>query len=291
MPRRPLRLRTAEADAEVRAGLDRIRAEYSVPGAFPPAVLAEAAGSGVPADGRADLRDVPFFTLDPPGSMDLDQAMHLERRGSGHRVRYAIADVAGFVRPGGALDAEARARGVTLYLPDANSPLHPRPLSEGSASLLPGRDRPAVAWTIDIDDAGRITGVDVRRAIVRSRDRLDYATARHDDGDPRIALLGEIGERLIAAEAARGGVSLPLPEQEVVHARRRVGAEAARRPRDRGVERADLAADRAGRGPADAGRRRRAAAHDAARARRGGRAAAAGGPRARRRLAGGRLLR
>lgn len=62
-----------------------------------------------------------------------------------------------------------------------------------------------MAWTIDIDDAGRITGVDVRRAIVRSRDRLDYATARHDDGDPRIALLGEIGERLIAAEAARGG--------------------------------------------------------------------------------------
>ncbi len=60
--------------------------------------------------------------------------------------------------------------------------------------------------------------MDVRRALVRSRDRLDYATARHDDGDPRIALLGEIGERLIAAEAARGGVSLPLPEQEVVHA-------------------------------------------------------------------------
>ncbi|NKZ08284.1 RNB domain-containing ribonuclease [Actinomadura latina] len=223
MPRRPLRLRTAEADAEVRAGLHRIRAEFSVPGPFPPAVLAEAAEAAAAGDGRADLRDVPFFTLDPPGSMDLDQAMQLERRGPGHRVRYAIADVAGFVRPGGAVDAEARARGVTLYLPDASSPLHPRRLSEGTASLLPGVERPAVVWTIDIDDAGRITGVDVRRAVVRSRDRLDYATARHDragrrGGDPRIALLGEIGERLIAAEAARGGVSLPLPEQEVVHA-------------------------------------------------------------------------
>lgn len=218
MPRRPLRLRTAEADAEIRAGLDRIRAEFSVPGAFPPAALAEAAASAPPLNGRVDLRDVPFFTLDPPGSLDLDQAMHLERRGSGHRVRYAIADVAGFVRPGGALDTEARARGVTLYLPDASAPLHPRPLSEGSASLLPGRERPAVAWTIDIDDAGRITGVDVRRALVRSRARLDYATARRGGDDPRIALLSEIGERLVAAEAARGGVSLPLPEQEVVHA-------------------------------------------------------------------------
>ncbi|NDU73257.1 RNB domain-containing ribonuclease [Actinomadura sp. DSM 109109] len=217
MPRRPLRLRTAESDAEVRAGLDRIRAEFSVPGPFPHAALAEASSPAVPSNGRVDLRDVPFFTLDPPGSLDLDQAMHLERRGSGHRVRYAIADVAGFVRPGGALDAEARARGVTLYLPDANTPLHPRPLSEGSASLLPGRERPAVAWTIDIDDAGRITRVDVRRALVRSRERLDHATARRGS-DPRIALLGEIGERLIAAEAARAGMSLPLPEQEVVHA-------------------------------------------------------------------------
>ncbi|WP_243723097.1 RNB domain-containing ribonuclease [Actinomadura sp. 7K507] len=223
MPRRPLRLRTAlspaeRADAEVRAGLDRIRSEFSVPGAFPPGALAEAAGPAAHPDGRADLRGIPFFTLDPPGSLDLDQAMHLERRGSGHRVRYAIADMAGFVRPGGALDAEARARGVTLYLPDASTPLHPRRLSEGAASLLPGRDRPAVAWTIDIDGGGLITGVDVRRAVVRSHDRLDYAGARHDGGDPRITLLGEIGERLIAAEAARGGVSLPLPEQEVVHA-------------------------------------------------------------------------
>ena len=79
MPRRPLRLRTAEADAEVRAGLHRIRAEFSVPGPFPPAVLAEAARPAALDGGRADLRDVPFFTLDPPGSMDLDQAMHLER--------------------------------------------------------------------------------------------------------------------------------------------------------------------------------------------------------------------
>ncbi|WP_328595131.1 RNB domain-containing ribonuclease [Actinomadura macrotermitis] len=214
MQTRPtLRLRTD--DAEIRAGLDRIRADFAVPGPFPAAVLAEAeaaAAAGPPE--RADLREIPFFTLDPVGSMDLDQAMWLERRPGGYRIRYAIADVAHFVRPGGAIDAEAHERGVTLYLPDAKAPLHPPVLSEGAASLLPGADRPAVVWTIDIDDAGATTATDVRRALVRSRDRLNYDGA--STGDPRIALLGEVGRVLLAAEAARGGVSLPLPEQEVV---------------------------------------------------------------------------
>ncbi|MBW8483421.1 RNB domain-containing ribonuclease [Actinomadura sp. PM05-2] len=209
-----LRLRTADDD--VLAGLDRIRTEFAVPGAFPAAALAEAeAAAAAPPPALEDLREVPFFTLDPAGSMDLDQAMWLERRPGGHRVRYAIADVAHFVRPGGALDAEAHERGVTLYLPDVKAPLHPPALSEGAGSLLPGADRPAAVWTIDLDEAGLITDVDVRRALVRSRDRLAYTGA--STADPRIALLCEVGRALLAAEAARGGVSLPLPEQEVVH--------------------------------------------------------------------------
>ncbi|MFG2001376.1 RNB domain-containing ribonuclease [Spirillospora sp. NPDC048911] len=218
MLQRPIRLRSEEADSEVRAGLDRIRQELAVPGAFPPAVTAEADQAvrlllrPVPAES-----DLPFFTLDPPGSMDLDQAMHLERRGSGYRVHYAIADVASFVRPGGAIDIESHARGVTVYLPDAKAPLHPPELSEGAASLLPGRRRPAVVWTIELDGDGAITGVDVRRRLVTSRERLDYDGAQRDaTADPRIALLAEIGTLLLAAEAGRGGVSLPLPEQEVV---------------------------------------------------------------------------
>ena len=89
-----------------------------------------------------------FVTVDPPGSRDLDQAMHLSRRNSGYRVRYAIADVASFVRPGGAIDQEAIRRVETLYSPDTRTPLHPPVLSEGAASLLPGQTRPALIWTI-----------------------------------------------------------------------------------------------------------------------------------------------
>ena len=152
------------------------------------------------------------MTIDPPGSRDLDQALHIERRGDGHRVRYAIADVAAFVAPGGALDAEAHARGVTVYAPDAKTPLHPLALSEGVASLLPGQWTPAVLWTLDLDGAGKLVATDVARAEVRSVAQHTYA----DVPAPVAELLAEVGERRLALEIARGGVQLEIPEQEVV---------------------------------------------------------------------------
>src|SRR4051794_16738256 len=167
-----------------------------------------------------DVTDLPFLTIDPPGSTDLDQAMHLERRGAGYRVRYAIADVAAFVRPGGAIDAEAHRRGETLYSPDTRTPLHPPSLSEDAASLLPGQVRPALLWTLDLDADGAQQAVDVRRALVRSRDRLDYAEVHeavdHGTADERLRLLAEVGALRKRLEVARGGVSLPIADQEVV---------------------------------------------------------------------------
>src|SRR5699024_8902046 len=115
---------------------------------------------------RTDATDLPLVTVDPPGARDLDQAVLLERRGrGGFRVHYAIADVAAFVRPGGALDRETRRRGQTLYLPDGNIPLHPRVLSEDAGSLLPNRVRPAVLWRIDLAEDGAVEDFDARRAL------------------------------------------------------------------------------------------------------------------------------
>ena len=123
---------------------------------------------------RVDATELPLVTVDPVGAKDLDQAVLLARRGTGFRVQYAIADVAAFVRPGGALDAEVRRRGQTLYLPDGNVPLHPTLLSEGAASLLPDQVRAAVLWTIDLDSDGVANSAQVRRAWVRSVAQLDY---------------------------------------------------------------------------------------------------------------------
>ena len=85
--------------------------------------------------------------------MDLDQAMLLERRGDGFRVRYAIADVSAVVPAGGAIEREAWSRGQTVYCPDVRVTLYPPQISEGAASLLPDVERPALVYTIDLDAA------------------------------------------------------------------------------------------------------------------------------------------
>jgi exoribonuclease R len=221
--RRPLRLRDADtpAGAELRAGFARIREELELPQEFSAEILGEAQETlAAPALPSYDVTDLPFLTIDPPGSMDLDQAMHIERRGAGYRVRYAIADVAAFVRPGGLVDAEAQRRVETLYSPDTRTPLHPPVLSEGAASLLPGEVRPALLWTLDLDADGEQRAVEVRRAAVRSRDRLDYGQvqAQLDTGaaDERLRLLAAVGRLREEQEVERGGISLPIPEQEIV---------------------------------------------------------------------------
>ncbi|MFC4587117.1 RNB domain-containing ribonuclease [Sphaerisporangium corydalis] len=202
-------------------GFDRIRGELELPLEFPRPVLEEAervASAALPA--LPDRTDLPLLTVDPRGSMDLDQALCIEERPGGYRVWYAIADVGSFVVPGGVIDAEARRRGETVYMPDARVPLHPAVLSEGAASLLPGVVRPAALWCLDLDEGGRTVGADVGRALVRSRERLDYdyVQAAVDTGtaDGTLRLLPVIGKLRLDLERARGGVSLPTPEQEVV---------------------------------------------------------------------------
>jgi exoribonuclease R len=207
----------------------RIRAEFDVPAAFPLEVDKEAAanaerGPAPPPDTSAgeryDARDVPFVTIDPPGSKDLDQAFYAERRAGGFRVLYAIADVTAFVSPGGALDRESFARGVTLYLPDGRAPMLPNVLGEGAASLLSGAERPALLWTIELDATGASSSARLERATVKSRAALDYpsvqASLDADQADEPLEVLRDIGTLRRELEAARGGVSLDLPTQEVV---------------------------------------------------------------------------
>ncbi|MFK4760638.1 RNB domain-containing ribonuclease [Microbacterium sp. ZW T5_45] len=218
MPQRRSHVAPSAAQTELADALAALTSSLDAPLEFPAAVLAEAeqATASVP---ESDLRDLPFATLDPFGSRDLDQAFHLERAGRGFTVRYAIADVPSFVVPGGAIDAEARRRGQTLYAANGTIPLHPRVLSEDRASLLPGIDRPALVWTFALDEVGTVTDFGLERALIRSRQQLDYASTqasldRGEDGPA--ALLPEIGALRIAQEQARGGASLNLPDEEVV---------------------------------------------------------------------------
>ena len=238
--------------AEVARALDALRAQYEAPTAFPPEALAEAEAAATAwaqdgparllATGARDARALDLVTIDPPGSMDLDQAVLLERLpaqtdhagaptrdapgpAAAYRVHYAIASLVTFVTPGGALDVELRRRGETIYAPDAATPLHPEVLSHGAASLLEDVDRPACLWTIDLDARGEVVSARVERALVRSRARLSYGQVQAAiDGEGTLpssaptdlpGLLAEIGRLRLEREVARGGISMTTPEQVV----------------------------------------------------------------------------
>jgi exoribonuclease R len=187
---------------------------------YPAAAQAEAERAAThPVLPNLDTTDVPYVTIDPAGSMDLDQALFLERAGDGYRVRYAIADVPSFVAPGGALDAETRKRGQTIYPPDGPIPLHPFVLGSDAASLLPGQVRSAFVWDFQLDARANVTSTSLTSARITSTARLDYTGVQEsiDDGtaDSNLALLKEIGLKRIALEVARGAANLTLPDTEV----------------------------------------------------------------------------
>src|SRR3954447_23151898 len=174
---RVVRVHTADdvAAQSLRDGIARIQTELKVSPDFPPeAEEAARRAAKRPRLPELDRTDLPFVTIDPEGSMDLDQALHIERDGNGYVVHYAIADLAAFIEAGDPVDVAANARGETVYGADSTVPLHPRVLSEGAASLLPDQVRPALLWTIRLDATGEGTSVHVERARVRSVAKLSY---------------------------------------------------------------------------------------------------------------------
>lgn len=186
--------------------------EFQVEREFPPNLVEEARSARDQfAAHRRDLRDIDFVTIDPVGSKDLDQAVYITEKGDCLEVWYAIADVGAFVRPGMGLYDEALRRGQTIYLPDEPARLYPPELSEGSASLLPGVDRPAVCWRMLVDAAGDVQEYDLSRATVRSRAQLDYVNAHH----PSIDLLPRLGSLRRASSLRRKAVNLSLPDTRV----------------------------------------------------------------------------
>jgi exoribonuclease R len=194
-------------------GIAAIREQFSVPGGFPPEVEAAAAQAARRTpDRHADRTALPFVTLDPASSTDLDQAFAIEQAGSDLVLRYAIADVAWFVSDGDPVDAEAWKRGETIYLPDARASLYPTVLCEHAASLLPDGPRPAIVLSVRVDPEGEARLESAERALVRSRAKLAYETAREEDLPPGFA---EFARRIEAAEDRRGAARVDPPEQEV----------------------------------------------------------------------------
>jgi ribonuclease R len=204
---------------------------HGLPFEFPAAVVAEADayGSRIPQDaiaGREDLRDIELVTIDGEDARDYDDAVYCERtRGGGWRVIVAIADVGHYVRPGSALDGEARERGTSVYFPNRVIPMLPEALSNGLCSLVPHEDRLCLCCELRVNDAGHITRSRFFEGVMRSAARLTYRevgeflTRPEGRHEPRLEALRE---RLLALHgvyrsftrerAGRGALELDTPE-------------------------------------------------------------------------------
>ncbi|QYF88158.1 ribonuclease R [Brevundimonas sp. PAMC22021] len=157
---------------------------HGVPTGFSETVEREAEDQALPTlKGREDLREVPFITIDPADARDHDDAVYAQRdddpkNEGGWIVWVAIADVAAYVRPGAALDREARAKGNSTYFPDRVEPMLPEVLSNGLCSLKAGENRACLAVRMVFDKDGRKTGHRFVRGLMRSHAKLSYEQAQ-----------------------------------------------------------------------------------------------------------------
>ncbi|WP_370030938.1 ribonuclease R [Qipengyuania mesophila] len=198
-------------------------AKHGIPHIFPQEAIAEAERAvdlPLSPDHREDLRDVPIVAIDPADARDHDDAIWAEPDGKGgYKAIIAIADVSYYVRPGGALDREARKRGNSVYFPDRVVPMLPEVLSADVCSLKQDVDRAAMACHIRIDKDGKVSDWRFTRAIVRLAKNIAYedAQAAIDAGDAPEYLQNLWGawKLLFKAREARDPLDLELPERQV----------------------------------------------------------------------------
>jgi ribonuclease R len=207
--------------------------EYNLPEAFAADALDEARRAAsvfdAEADGRLDLSAETIITIDPADARDFDDAISLEKTADGGwRLGVHIADVSHFVPPGGALDREARDRATSVYLPDRVLPMLPELISNGLASLQPGKPRYTLSALMDFTADGLRTATELRAAVIRSAKRLTYEQVDAFLEDPEawrrklgakvFGLLGRMHELAMTLRRRRlraGALELTMPEVKV----------------------------------------------------------------------------
>ncbi len=209
-----------QAQEALSKGFAAIVEQFKLPLQFPPDVVA-AANAATKVDvsekpewlsQRRDAMHIPFVTLDPASSTDLDQAFAIEQDGDELVLQYALADVSAFVTHGGAIEKEAWQRGVTIYGLAEKIPLYPKVISQSAASLLPDGPRPAVLVVVSIRPDGKVKLRSVDRVVCASRAKLAY-----DQVDlKKLPNVEEFAKRMWADEVARGAMRVEFPQQEVI---------------------------------------------------------------------------
>lgn len=230
----------------IREALLQLAHQAGVTLEFPAAVLDEVAridlASALADPTLVDWKHLPFVTIDGPTSRDLDQALFVEATGTGHVIRYALADAAYFVPKGSALFEESLVRGASVYFPGFSVPMLPRELSEGLVSLNPDGPRRALSFEVDVDHAGDVVSTRVLRTVISSRAKLSFPEVQQFyDAPSDSALRGREYEPSLAALRAVGHALAEEARRRDVTRYRRTEVELVVREHD-GEERLDLVA-------------------------------------------------
>ncbi len=204
--------------------------KHHIPHQFPQEALDQA--QGTPAairaeelDARRDFRGHATVTVDGETARDFDDAVWVDLLANGHFALHVhIADVSHYVRPGSAIDAEARLRGTSVYFPDRAVPMLPLELSTEICSLKPGVDRLVMSALLEIDRQGAVVAQEFCRGVIRSAERMTY-TAVHAllEGDaalreryapllPMFERMRELALILNHRRERRGSIDFDLPE-------------------------------------------------------------------------------
>jgi ribonuclease R len=204
--------------------------KYHLPHRFPSEVLAEA--QAIPEEiperelrRRHDYRGLPIVTIDGETARDFDDAVLVRQLENGHwELQVHIADVAQYVRPGSALDLEARLRGTSVYFPDRAVPMLPLELSTNICSLRPKVDRLVMSCVMEMDHHGNVVSYDLHEGVIRSAERMTYTDVNKvlegDDATRKryAALTGdfermrELAMILNRKREKRGSIDFDMPE-------------------------------------------------------------------------------
>jgi ribonuclease R len=187
-----------------------LAAAKALPGAVQPADL----------DGREDLRELQFVTIDGETAKDFDDAVFCRREGKGFRLWVAIADVSHYVRHDDPLDLDARSRGTSVYFPRRVIPMLPEKLSNGLCSLNPEVDRLSMVCEMAISPHGQVADYRFYPAVIRSHARLTYTSVWADISFGRppehIARLYEVFQVLHKQRTKRGAIDFETVETRMV---------------------------------------------------------------------------
>jgi len=208
---------------ELSTEVARVALEHLLQREFSEEVEIEAgnAGEDPAAESREDLRSIPHVTIDPPDAKDFDDAVFVERNGTGFRLLVSIADVSAYVQPDSALDREALRRGCSVYFPAGVFCMLPARLSEELCTLAPGRDRAAVTVELEVDSQGAVTDARFKRSLIRSAARLTYQEVqeildgRDDQKAGHLKVMAECAEKMLERLHGRGALDMDLPETDI----------------------------------------------------------------------------